>query len=203
MSRRSPAAIARAALSRSYRAERVLVFLIGLLLLAGGAFVVVVGQGWLGRFRAERPLLDPLAVDLLRAQPVISTIVAVVLGLLLIGIGLKFFLRTLRPERHPNMVLENGTAHRLTINSSALANAVGADCAAVDGVSRARAQLVGNTANPALRLHVWLREGSDLRAVWQEIESTVLSRARDSLGVSTLPTAVRVELDAAQRQRVR
>jgi hypothetical protein len=203
MSRRSAAAVATAALSRSHRAERWLVSLTGLVALVAGSLAVVVGQGWLGEFRAGRPVVDPVAVDFLGREPVLYRSAAIAIGVLLLVAGLLFLRRALRPERHPDLVLDDSSAQRLTVLSNALTEAVNSDCAQIDGVSRARARLVGDSGNPALRLNLWLREGSDLRAVWNEIESTVLSRARECLGVESLPTAVRVELDAAERQRVR
>lgn len=195
-------AMARSAQHRSYRGERWLVSLVGLVSLAGGGMAVAVGAGWLGAFRARRPLVDPVAVDFLGAEPALYRAVVIAIGVLLLVVGLIFFVRALRPERHPDLVLERSPTQRLTVTSNALTEAVNSDCAAIEGVSRARCALVGDTDNPALRLHIWLREGSDVRAVWNEIESAVLSRARACLGVESLPTAVRVELDAAQRQRV-
>lgn len=200
MSRRSTSA---AALARSYRAERSFVALIGLLALAGGVLALVVAQGWLGEYRPQRPLLDPVAVDFLGRQPEIARGVAIGVGAILLVVGLIFFLRALRPEPHPDLVLDDTPGNRLTITSTALTDAIADDCSTVDGVSRARALLVGDTDDPALRLYVSLREGTDVRTVWNEISSGVLNRAKECLGVRRLPTAVRLELDAAERERVR
>lgn len=63
-------------------------------------------------------------------------------------------------------------------------------------------RLVGHPGRPGLRLTLWLREGADVREVWSELDSRVLARARESLGIDPLPTAVRIELDTAARQRV-
>lgn len=197
MSRRSTSA-----LSRSYRGERSLVALVGLLALIGGVLAVVVGKGWLGGFRAQRPLLDPIAVDFLGKQPEIAKGVAIGVGVLLLVLGLIFFFRALRPERHPDLVLDDSPEHRLTITSGALTDALASDCSAVDGVGGARAVLVGAPDDPTLRLYISLQEGTDVRTVWHEIESGVLHRARECLGVERLPTAVRMELDATEQPRV-
>jgi hypothetical protein len=200
MSRKSTAS---KALARSYGTERTLTFVVGLLALLAGVAVLVVSFGWLGTFRAQRPLLDPLAVEWLGREPEIARTVAIVVGVLLFVLGLWWFFRSLRPERKPDLELDHEHGDELVVTSSAISDAVQADAEAVDGVSKARARIVGEPADPALRLSLWLREGTDVKAVWEEIDTRVLSRAREALGVTTLPTAVRIELDAGQRQRVK
>ncbi|OZM71066.1 alkaline shock response membrane anchor protein AmaP [Amycolatopsis antarctica] len=191
------------ALARSYGAERGLTSVIGLLALAGGVAALVVGLGWLGDFRARRPVLDPLAVEWLGGHAVPAKIVAIVLGVLLFVFGLWWFFRSLRPEGRPDIELDREVGKELTVTSGAISSAVQADAESVEGVAKARARAVGDTTNPALRLTLWLREGTDLKAVWEELDARVLSRARESLGVEVLPTAVRIELDSGERQRVR
>lgn len=191
------------ALARSYAAERTLTFLVGLLALLAGAAVLVVSLGWLGTFRAQRPLLDPLAVDWLGREPEIARTVAIVAGMLLFVLGVWWFVRSLRPERKPDLELDHEDGNELVVTSSAISDAVQADTEAVTGVNKARARIVGEPAAPALRLSIWLREGTDLKAVWEEIDTRVLSRAREALGVTTLPTAMRIEIDAGQRRRVK
>ena len=63
--------------------------------------------------------------------------------------------------------------------------------------------MVGTIAAPVVRLQLWLRDGTDVRNVYYELDTRVLARARDSLGVSSLPAAIRIELDAAAPIRVR
>ncbi len=197
MSRRSHAAVARSA-----RLDRTLLTLLALLLLAGGVVALLVGTGVLGADRARRPVLDPIAVDFLRSYLLYARIAAIVLGVLLVAVGLWWALRSLRPEPKPDLVLDDSAAGELTVTSSALADAIKADAISVQGVERARARLVGNEDDPALRLTLWLQQGADLRAVWEGLDQQVLSRARQALGLSRLPTAIRLELDAAERQRV-
>ncbi|WP_158894390.1 alkaline shock response membrane anchor protein AmaP [Amycolatopsis anabasis] len=200
MTRKSTAA---KALARSYGAERTLTFLLGLAALAGGAVVLLVGYGVFGEFRARRPLVDPIAVDWLGRAPVLAKSAAIVAGVLLLVFGLWWFFRSLRPEGRPDLELDRTEGSELTVTANAIANAVRADAEAVDGVSRAQVRAVGDTDDPALRLTLWLREGTDVRTVWQELDGQVLARARESLGVEKLPTAVRLELDASDRRRVR
>lgn len=197
MSRRSHAAVARSA-----RLDRTLLTLLALLLLAGGVVALLVGTGMLGAGRARRPVLDPIVVEFLRSYPLYARIAAIVLGVLLLVLGLWWMLRSLRPEPKPDLVLDDDAGGELTVTSAALADAIKADAMSVQGVERARARLVGNEDDPALRLTLWLQQGADLRAVWEGLDQQVLSRARHALGLSRLPTAIRLELDAAERQRV-
>ncbi|MCP2258326.1 hypothetical protein LX15_002020 [Streptoalloteichus tenebrarius] len=198
MSDRSAAAVARSA-----RGERVTALVIGLVLVLAGVAALVVGAGWVGTFRAHRPLLDPLATEWLAARGDLARVGALVLGLLALVLGLRWAAGALRPEHRPDLVLDREPGTRLTVTGGAVADAVRADAEAVEGVTRARARLVGGEDRPALRLTLWLREGADVRAVWEELDRKVLDRARTSLGVDRLPTAVRLELEAAERRRVR
>lgn len=190
------------ALARSYRTERTLIFVVGLVAVLGAAAVFVVSFGVFGEFRAQRALLDPLAVDWLGGHATLAKIVAIVLGVLLFVLGLRWFFRSLRPEGRPDLELDR-SENPVTVTSSAIANAVQADAETVGGVSRARARAVGDSEHPALRLTLWLREGTDVRQVWEELDTRVLRRARESLGIETLPTAVRIELESGNKQRVR
>ncbi|MBK1783375.1 alkaline shock response membrane anchor protein AmaP [Prauserella cavernicola] len=192
------------AIARSYGAERSLTFVTGLVALLAGAAVLVLGFGWLGTFRAQRPVLDPEVVDWIHAQqPVMLRVAAIVLGLVLLVFGLWLAVRSLRPEHKPDMALDRTQGHGLTVTAAALAGAVQSDAEAVDGVTRARVRSVGDDEDPALRLHVWLREGTDLRRVWQDLDTHVLARARTALGVEKLPVAMQIELGSSERKRVR
>jgi hypothetical protein len=191
------------ALSRSYAGERTLTFLVGLLAFLGGALALVVGFGGLGEFRGRRPLLDPLAVDWLGGHATPARIAAIVLGVLLFVLGLRWALRSLRPEPRPDLELDRTEGAELVVTAAAIAGAVQADAEQLDGVSRARVRAVGSRTSPALRITLWLHEGTDLKGVWAELDGRVLTRARTCLGVASLPAAVRVELDTSPAKRVR
>jgi hypothetical protein len=162
----------------------------------------VVGFGLLGANRATRSVLDPIVLDTLRAYPTFARGVAIATGVILFILGLLWAVRALVPERRPNLLLDHSPDLRLEISASAIADAVRADAETLTGVSRARARMVGATANPVLRLDLWLEDGTDVRDVYRDLDTGVLTRARDSLGVKSLPTAIRIELDAAAPPRV-
>ncbi len=191
----------RPAIARAAGTERTLTTLLGVLAIAGGTTVALVGAGVFGTNRADRPLVDPIAVDAITRNRTLALTVAIAAGIILAIVGLWSTVRSLRPEPKPDVALDNSSASALTITAAALADAVRADAETVTGVHRTRVRLVGNPDRPGLRLTLSLREGTDLRQVWSELDTHVLARARQALGVTTLPTVVRLELDTAARQR--
>ena len=192
---------AAAAIARSTAGERTLAVVVGLLLLAAGTLVTLLSYGVFGTARAGRPLLDPMIVEVLRAQPLAARAIAIVGGLLLAVLGLVWTAHALRPERRPDLVLDGGSIHGSTdtaiiVSAAAAAEAVAAQAAALPGVGRARARLVGTEAAPAVRITLWLADDADVRDVLARLDTEVLATARSSLGLTDLPAAVRLELDA-------
>jgi hypothetical protein len=184
-----------AANARSAAGDRSLAVLIGFLLLAGGALVVLLSWGVFGAGRASRPLMDPMIVDALRAQPLLARVVTIVAGLLVAVLGLVWAARSLRPEPRPDIVLDGGQDTSIVVSSTAVTEAVTAQAGALPGVGRARARLVGTEAAPALRVTLWLADDADVRDVLARLDHEVLATARRSLGLTALPTAVRLDLD--------
>ncbi|PKW15306.1 alkaline shock response membrane anchor protein AmaP [Saccharopolyspora spinosa] len=187
--------------ARGLAFERVATAALGSFALVVGVLALLVGIGWLGSFRAQRPLADPILVQWLRDHGQLVIAVAIVLGIVLFVLGLWWVVRALRPEARPDLRLERGDGD-LTVTSAALTEAVRADAERVTGVKRARVRMSGSLQRPALRLTLSLQEGTNVRHVWEELDEKVLSRARESLGMDTLPTAIRLQLDRAPRQRV-
>jgi hypothetical protein len=187
---------ARAAVARSAAGDRSLAALIGLLLLTAGTLVALLSYGVFGAGRAARPLLDPLILEALRAQPVLARAVAIAVGLALAVLGVVWAARSVRPEPRPDLHLAAGPDTRIVIDSTAAAEAIGRQVAALPGVGRARARLVGPEHRPALRITVWLSDDADVRTVLAALDGEVLAQARESLELAELPVAVRLELDA-------
>jgi hypothetical protein len=188
---------ARAAVARSAAGDRGLAVLLGLLLLAAGTLVTLLSLRVFGVARAGRPLLDPMVVDVLRAEPLISRAAAIGVGVLLVLLGVTWTARSVRPERRPDLLVDGGQPETtIVVSATATADAVADQSTALPGVSRAKAKLVGSTAAPALRLTLWLTEDADVRELLGRIDDTVLAAARRSLDLAALPVAVRLEFDA-------
>jgi hypothetical protein len=187
----------RAAVARSTASDRTLVVLAGLVLLAVGVLVVLLGQGAFGTYRAQRALIDPDISGWVVANAVAARWIAIGVGVVLLVVGLVWVVRSLRPEPRPDVLLSDVPGSRLSVEHSAIAEAVRTDAESIDGVSRARVRLVGNERRPAMRMTLWLVEDADVRDVWAEVDGRVLARARRAFAVDAIPTAVRIELDAA------
>jgi hypothetical protein len=185
----------RSAVARSAGGDRTTMVLVGLALLAAGVLVALLSCGVFGSARAGRPLLDPMIVDALRSQPTVARIVAVVAGVALALLGLIWASNSVRPERHPDLVIDGGPDTSIVVSSAAVADAVAAQAAGLPGVGRARARLVGAETAPALRVTLWLADDADVRDVLRRLDSHVLTTAWESLGLAALPVAVRLELD--------
>lgn len=193
---------ARRAVARSAGGSRWGITLLGLVLLAAGVLTVLLVLGVFGRNRPERPILDPMVLDALNAQVTVARIVALVLGLLLFVLGLNWTARALRPEHRPDLVLDGGPGTDIRVSSSAAADAVGDGAAALPGVARARARMVGSPSSPAVRATVWITDDADVAEICRRLDAEVLAQVRDSLGLVALPLAVRLELDSSTPNRV-
>ena len=185
----------RSAVARSMGGDRWLTVFIGLVLLLAGVGVTLLSYGLLGAGRAARPLLDPIIVDTVAAQPLLWRAVAIVGGVLLAVLGLAWVARSVRPEPHPDIVLNGGADTTIRVSSAAAGEAVASQAATLPGVVRARARLVGATGAPALRVTLWLADDADVRGVLARLNDEVLATARASLDLPTLPVAVRLELE--------
>lgn len=192
----------RSAVARSAAGDRSLVVVVGLVLLALGTLVALLSFGVFGAGRAGRPLLDPVVVDALRAQPLLARLVAIGVGLLLVVLGLVHATRSLRPERRPDVVLDRGPETAIQVDARAAAEAVAGQAEGLPGVARARARVVGTDAAPAVRVTVRLLEDADVAEVCRLLDEEVLDGLRTSLGIPQLPVAVRLELDRTETARV-
>jgi hypothetical protein len=188
----------RSAVARSAAGDRWTMVVVGLVMLAGGVLVALLSHGVFGTARAGRPLLDPMIVDTLRAQPLASRIIAIVAGVVLVLLGLIWASNSVRPEPRPDLLLDGGKDTSIVISSSAVADAVATQAGGLPGVGRARARMVGAARAPALRITLWLADDADVRDVIERLDEQVLACARTSLGLAALPVAVRLELDRSQ-----
>ncbi|GAB2973817.1 alkaline shock response membrane anchor protein AmaP [Saccharothrix stipae] len=178
-------------MNHSNRTERVMAFALGVVaLLVGGGAVA------LHRLGVDRPVLDPVVLDWARRHLLPVRVGLLVLGLLAVVLGLWWAWRAVRPQRRPDLRLDDD----VVVTAKALAAAVRADAERLHGVHGAKVSVVGT---PALRLRLTLRHGADVPRVWRELDGRVLARARAALGVEALPAAVRLDLAKRARQRVR
>ena len=191
---------ARAAVARSTAGDRWLAVLVGLVLLAAGALVALLSYGVFGTGRAARPLLDPVIVDALRAPPTCPAGSRSPPGCCSSSSGWPGRRARCAPSGGPTWCSRATRTPAIVVSSTAAAEAVSGQAAAIPGVVRARARTVGTDDAPAVRVTLWLAEDADVRAVLARLDDEVLATARASLGLGALPVAVRLELDPAPRR---
>ena len=185
----------RSAVARSAGSDRWLAVLIGLVLLVAGVGVTLVSYGVFGAARAGRPLLDPIMVATVAADPLLWRIVAIVGGIVLAVFGLAWVARSVRPEPRPDVVLDGGADTTILVTSAAVGDAVASQAGTLPGVARARARLVGTAGAPALRVTLWLTDDADVRAVLRRLHEEVVATALSAFDLAALPVAVRLELE--------
>lgn len=185
----------RAAVARSTGGDRWVATLVGLVVAAIGAGAALLAFGVFGPGRAQRPLLDPMVVDWMRAQPLAARLIAIGAGVLLAALGLVWAARSVRPERRPDVPVDGGGDTSILVTSAAVAEAVAGQALTLPGVGKAKARMVGSDRAPALRVTLWLADDCDVTSVLNGLEDQVLTAARDALGLAELPVAVRLELD--------
>ncbi len=189
--------------NRTNRLNRVLLTVIGVILLLAGVGAVLLSTGVFGSERAHRAVVDHVTTQTVYRDagwlwPVVGA-VGFVLGIL----ALYWLVVQLRVERITSITMERAQAGDCVVAGSALTDAVREDTEAVRGVDRARARLTRDETDPELVLTVWLREAADLAEVRQKLDDDVIAHARRALARDSLTTWLRVEVDAAERQRVR
>ncbi|MDN5859519.1 MAG: alkaline shock response membrane anchor protein AmaP [Pseudonocardia sp.] len=189
----------RSAVARSAGGDRTLVVLVGMVLLAGGVLVALLSFGVFGSARAGRPLLDPMIVDWMRAQPLAARLIAIGAGVALAVLGLVSVARSVRPEVRPVIHVAGRGDTEIVVTSGAMGEAVAAQALTLPGVGKARARVVGSDRAPAVRITLWLADDSRVADVLEALETQVLAQARASLGLTELPVAVRLELDNPPR----
>lgn len=187
--------------NRPARLNRILLALLGVALLAAGAFALAAYSGWLGWVDTGTPLVPGTA-----APPdwVLWLVIAgaTVLGLLCLRWLVTQLFRMPRPVSW--RMEADGSAGRTVLSSRTAADAVAADIESYGDVRAADAWLAGPRATPELHLVVTAEPGADIPELRSRIHDEAVVRLRRALDIGELP--VRLELgfaDAAQRARLR
>jgi len=187
---------------RTHRANRWLLATLGALLVVLGAGGVTMGARGFGIERARSSIIYPRAAELLdREQPWLWWVLGAA-ALVIALLALVWLAVQLRVEWMGTVTLERSRDGDSTVSASALAEAIRTDALAVPDVDRAKVRLFNQPDGPELLVAVWLHEEVELPAVRQRLEHDVLRHARESLGVTSLRTWLRIELDAGGPERV-
>jgi hypothetical protein len=186
-------------LNRPARLNRGLLILIGLVLIAAGAFTLGTGLGVLHLQRPASALI-PTTAPPQPWVPYAVTALAILLGLLCLRwLTAQTMQRpktgTWRWARDPDHGVTHLAADTATVPLLT-------DLHAYPGVTAATAWLSGNRHTPRLHLAITTEPDADLAALRHQIAEHALVRLRHALELSDLPTTIQFHL-AAQRVRAR
>lgn len=189
---------------RTTRTNRWLLGLVGLILFAGGGYLIVRSEGWIPGQSRFAKLYTPGQVRWMNTHHWIWIAVAavvVVLGLL----ALRWLVLQPRVDRlHSVRIEPDGAQHgRTTLPADALTDAVEDDVAEFPGVAGVRAVLIGAVDDPELLLRVSAKPESDVAEIHRHIVDEALPAARAALDSERVPAQVHLYVSGRKRaQRV-
>lgn len=190
--------------NRPARLNRTLLALLGLLCLASGGVVLLVGTGLLGDLLAvptDAPLLPPGLVLPGWGPSVVVVAVAVIVGLL----ALRWLIaQTIRWPASSNWQLSpdttTGTTH---IDSDTAVRPLADEIEDYPGVRSATARLTGPHRNPHLYLRVSADDHADISEIRRRIGADAIPRLTQALNLPTLPADMLLRLVSTSGARTR
>jgi hypothetical protein len=186
--------------------NRVLLALIGLVLLAVGGSVLAVGLGapapgwWVHQDRHDVLLTTAERTRWRDAGwwwPVVFTILAVLLVL-----TLWWLTRSVQRHRLSVVKVDTGDEEGAALRARALESSVASEAGRLDGVERVRVRLTGRRRNPRMRMGVRLDPGADPGRTLDRLTSETLAHARASVGLTSLPSEIRMRAGGHRAERV-
>jgi hypothetical protein len=181
--------------NRPARLNRSLLAVIGVLLLAGGAFVLLTGLGVL-HVRPAAAALVTTSAQPLDWVPYIATVAAIVLGLLCLR---WLAAQGLRRPKTGTWHLARDRDHGDTRLSAAIAtDPLVTDIEGYPGVSGASASLTGGRANPRLYVTVAADPEVDLGSLRGQIAEHAVGRLRQALELDHLPAQIQFQLTGSR-----
>jgi hypothetical protein len=186
--------------------NRILLALVGLILLVAGGSVLAVGLGasppswWVYGSRHD-VLLTHAQRTRWRADgwwwPVVVAVLAV-----LVLLALWWLAAVLRRRHLAEVSVDTGDGEEALLRGGALEEVFAEQTSRLDGVARARVRLRGRRTAPASRLRLLLEPHVDPGTTLQDIATGPLAHARDSAGLTALPTDVRIRAVKHRAERV-
>ncbi|MER6153180.1 alkaline shock response membrane anchor protein AmaP [Streptomyces hirsutus] len=186
--------------------NRVLLGIVGLLLVALGGSVLAIGLGapapswWLHDGRHD-VLLDEAERTRWRDEgwwwPVVIAALAVLVLLLL-----WWLVAVLRRRRLAEVFVDTGDGDEAVLRGQALETALAQEAGRLDGVEQARVQLTGRRGVPHTRVHLLLEPHVDPGTALDTLTTGALAHARESAGLATLPSEVRLRAVKHHAERV-
>lgn len=185
------------------RLNRVLFTLLGLVLAAAGAAILVAGLGVFPPMPADRPVIAPPDDAMLVTNDLWAWIAITVLGVATFVVGLWWLLAQFGVDRLRRLQLEPDRGRGgMQLSAGAFADAIKAELEQVPGVQSGRAHLAGRRGATELRLTARLSPYAETAEVRRHVETVVIPHARQVVTPDVLPTRLRLHI-ARSGQRAR
>lgn len=183
--------------------NRVLLFLLGLICLAGGVVVLLLSTRVFGDSPAKKPMLQANTRAFAdRNAGWFWAAIAIGAGILAL-LALRWLLAQVSTQRVGSLNLESNRSQGHTkVSTGALGDAVEEEVERIRGVDRASAHMMGKPADPLLRLDVKLGDDGDLGYIRSRIEQDAIPNARQAVGIAAMPVWVRLAVAAEQQRHV-
>ncbi|MGH3436302.1 MAG: alkaline shock response membrane anchor protein AmaP [Sciscionella sp.] len=174
--------------NRPARLNRGLLILVGVVLLAAGAFSVTTNLGVLHLLPNHDPLL-PQHIRLASWVRYLAASVAILLGL---GCLRWLVAQGFRRPKTGGWRMETTDDHGITsLDAALVADPLTTDVESYQGVRAAAAWLTGHRRDPTLHLIVRTEHDAELTAIRGQIETHAVPRLCQALDLDALPATVR------------
>jgi hypothetical protein len=186
--------------------NRVLLGLVGLVLAATGAAVLVVGLGveppswWLHDGPGDVLLSDAERTRWRDAGWWWPTVIAVLA--LLVLLALWWLTAVLRRHRLAEVLVDTGDGEGALLRGRALEGVLTAEAGRSDGVERAHARLTGRRNAPEAGVRLLLQPHVNPGDALHRLTTEAVAHARDSAGLAELPAEVRLQGAKHHAERV-
>lgn len=183
--------------ARTARGNRLGLALTGIVLLAGGGYLITRSLGVFGPGQAQDLIYPDSTASWVHDQRPWIWIVLTLVAVLLAVLAIRWLLMQLRSDRLGRVALDTSATSdrgsgRADLPAGVLTSAVGAEIDSYPGVSKVRAALAGKPDQPELRLKVTIDPDADLARVRRRITTQALAHARTALDTDHLPTQLRL-----------
>lgn len=185
------------------RLNRAVLTLLGLALLATGAYGLARGYGAFGDISAHEPVLTDDVRSFVSRNAGWFWPVAAMVSVLVAWLGLRWLVAQLHaPAVHRLPVRADGPG-RTDLVAAGAAAALAADIEEYPGVRGARARVVGDDPSPEIDLTVDVGDDADVAVVRRRIEEHALARFRTALDLTEVRTRLHVRLAEPAPRTVR
>ncbi len=187
------------------RTNRVVLILLAVLLIVGGAFACLASFNVLPFLAARSTLLDNSAASFVGVNeawfwPVLA-LVALLVALVCVRWLIALMFSTDRAGDLP--VRGDRSMGATTLSAAALTDAVSKEIESYSGVHAAHARIIGDLYEPELVLEVTADGDADLTALREQIERDAIAHARAAIDAPQLAVILDLAVAARRAERVK